>query len=85
MSTQRKAHFSLIIGRDPIVPLNLFLMPTVRYLGTNENIFSLEALKNMYQLIASNLEQLKRKGIPQLLHLIENLEIVIQFYLKITH
>ena len=49
-----------MFGKDPIV-LILLLMPTVRYLGTNENILSLEALKNMYQLIASNLEQSQKK------------------------
>ena len=51
-----------MFGRDPIVPLNLLLIPTVRYLGTNENILSLEALKNMYQLVASNLEQAQKNG-----------------------
>ena len=50
-----------MFGRDPIVLLNSLLMATVRYLGSNENILSLEALKNMYQLIASNLEQARKK------------------------
>ena len=36
-------------------------MPTIRYLGSNENILFLEALKNMYQLFASNLEQAQKK------------------------
>ena len=57
MNTLRKAPFLLMFGKDPIVPLNLLLSPTVRYLKTNDNILSLEALKNMYQLIACNLEQ----------------------------
>ena len=51
-----------MFGRDPIVLLNSLLAPTVRYLGTNGNILSLEALNNMYQLIASNLEQAQMKG-----------------------
>ena len=50
-----------MFGRDPIVPLNLLLTPTVRYLGTDENILSLEALKNMYQLVVSNLEQARKE------------------------
>ena len=50
-----------MFGRDPIILLNSLLTPTPRYLGTNENIFSLEALQNMYQLIASNLEQAQGK------------------------
>ena len=47
--------------RDPIVLLYSPLTSTVRYLGTDGNIFFLEALKNMYQLIASNLEQSRKK------------------------
>ena len=50
-----------MFGRDCIVPLNSLLMPTSWYLGPNENTLSLEALKNMYQLIASNLEQARKK------------------------
>ena len=72
----------LMFGRDPIVLLNSLLMPTIRYLGTDENTHSLEALKNMYQLIASNLEQARE--IPKPLYLIENLVRVILFYFRIT-
>ena len=36
-------------------------MPTIRYLGTDENILSLEVLKNMYQLVSSNLEHARKK------------------------
>ena len=50
-----------MFGRDCIVLLNSLLTPTIRYLGTNENILSLENLKNMYQLIARNLEQAQKK------------------------
>ena len=54
--------FFLMFGRDPIIPLNsLLLTPTVRYLVTDENILSLDTLKNIYQLIASNLEQIHMK------------------------
>ena len=53
--------FFLVFGRNLIVPLNSLLMAIVRYLGTDENTLSLEALKNMYQLIASNLEQARKK------------------------
>ena len=48
-------------GRDTIVPLNSLLVPTMRYLGTNENILALEDLKNMCQFTASNLEQARKK------------------------
>ena len=46
-----------MFGRDPTVLLNSLLVPTVQYLGTDENIPSLEALEIMYHLIASDLEQ----------------------------
>ena len=51
-----------MFGRDPILPLNPPLKPTVRYLDADENILSLEALKNVYQLVANNLELAQRKG-----------------------
>ena len=68
-----------MFGREPIVPLNSLLIPTVRYLGTNENILSPEALKNMYQPITSNLDKPQRKEIPKPLYLIENLVRVTPF------
>ena len=46
----KESPFFLMFGRDPIVLPNSLLMHTVRYLGTDENLLSLEALKNMYQL-----------------------------------
>ena len=53
----RECPLFLMLDRDPIVPMNSLLMSTVRYVGTDENIFSPEAAKNMYQLITSNMEQ----------------------------
>ena len=77
--------FFLMFGRDCIVPLNSLLMPRARYLGTNKNILFLEALKNMYQLIASNLEQERKKRDTKSLDLIENNIVrVISFCLRIT-
>ena len=35
----------LMFSRDPIVLLDSLLVPTVSYLGTDESILSLEALK----------------------------------------
>ena len=69
----------LMFGRDPIVPLNSLLMATVRYLGIDEIILSLEALKNMYHLVKSNLTQ----EIPKPLYLIGKLVRMIPFYLWI--
>ena len=35
-------------GQDPLLLLNKLLQPKVRYLGSDENILSLKALKNIY-------------------------------------
>ena len=72
----------LMFGRDPVVLLNSLLTHTVRYLGANENLLSLETLMNIHQLIARN--KLKGKEMPKPLYLIENLVGVILFYLRIT-
>ena len=51
----RESPFFLMFGRDPILPLNKLLQPKIRYLGNDENILSLETLKNLYKLVATNL------------------------------
>ena len=51
----RESPFFLMFGRDPILPLNKLLQPKIRYLGNDENILSLETLKNLYELVATNL------------------------------
>ena len=53
-------------GREPLLPLNKLLQPKVRYLGNNENILSLEALKNIYQLVVTNLKLAHEKRQPNL-------------------
>ena len=49
----RESPFFLMYGWDPLLPLNKLLQPKVRYLGNDENILSLEALKNIYQLVVT--------------------------------
>ena len=44
-----------MFGRDSILPLNKLLQPKIRYLGNDENILSLETLKNLSELVATNL------------------------------
>ena len=46
---------------DPLLPLNKLLQLKVRYLGNDENILSLEALKNIYQLVVTNLKLAQEK------------------------
>ena len=48
--------FFLMFGRDPVLPLNTSLEPKIRYLGNDINILSLEAMKNLYEIAATNLK-----------------------------
>ena len=57
----RESPFFLMYGRDPLLPLTKLLQPKVRYLGNDENILSLEALKNIYQLVVANLKLVREK------------------------
>ena len=59
----KESLFFLMFSRDPTVSLNSLLKPMVRYTDTDKNIVSLEALKNMYQLVETNLKLAKRKRI----------------------
>ena len=45
-----------MFGRDAILPLNKLLQPQVQYLGNDENILSMQALKNIYEMVAQNLK-----------------------------
>ena len=62
----RESPFFLMYGRDPLLPLTKLLQPKVRYLGKDENIVSLEALKNIYQLMVMNLMLACEKRQPNL-------------------
>ena len=50
-----------MFGRDPVLPLNTLLEPKVRYVGNDINVLSLEALKNMYEIAATNLKMAREK------------------------
>ena len=54
-----------MFGRDPILPLNTLLGPKMRYLGNDINILSLEAMKNMFEIVATNLKIAQEKGDPK--------------------
>ena len=63
-----------MFGRDPILPLNTLLEPKVRYLGNDINILSLEAMKNMFEIAATNLKLAWERGDPKDKHLSNNLQ-----------
>ena len=61
----KESPFFLMFGRDPVLPLNTLLGPKMRYLGNDMNILLLEAMKNMFEITASNLKMAQERGDPQ--------------------
>ena len=57
--------FFLMFGRDPVLPLNTLLEPKIRYLGNDSNVLSLEAMKNIFEIAATNLKLVRERGDPQ--------------------
>ena len=49
-----------MFGRDPRIPLNDLLRPRIRYLGTDESILSLQAMRNIYNVVAHNLKTARK-------------------------
>ena len=57
--------YFLMFGRDPILPLNTLLEPKVKNMGNDINIISLETMKKLYKIAATNLKLAQEKGDPQ--------------------
>ena len=51
-----------MFGHDPRLPLAELFQHKLRYLGTDETILSLQALRNMYLVIAENLRKEHEKS-----------------------
>ena len=61
----KESPFFLMFGRDPVLPLNTLLGPKVRYMGNDINILSLEAMKNIFEIAATNLKMAQERGDPK--------------------
>ena len=53
----RESPFFIMFGCDPRLPLAELFQHKLRYLGTDETVLSLQALRNMYLIIAENLRK----------------------------
>ena len=51
-----------MFGREALLPPHTLFKPSVRYLGNDENLLSLEALKNIYQIVAENLKKARQRS-----------------------
>ena len=61
----KESPFFLMFGPDLVLPLNTLLEPKIRYMGNDMNIISLESMKNLYEIVATNLKLAREKGDPQ--------------------
>ena len=61
----KESPFFFIFGIDPVLPLNTLMGPKMRYLGNDINILSLEAVKNMFEIAATNLKIAREKCDPE--------------------
>ena len=61
----KESPFFLMFGRDPVLPLNTLLGPKMRYLRNDINILSLETMKNMFEIAATNLKIAREKSNPK--------------------
>ena len=57
----KESPFFLIFGKEAKIPLNTMVQSQIRYLGNDENILSIQALKNMHQLVAENLQKARKR------------------------
>ena len=73
-----------MFGRDPVLPLDTLLGPKMRYLGHDLNILSLEAMKNMFEIAATNLKMAREEGDSENSPLPTKLQLEILCWFKTT-
>ena len=61
----KEAPYFLMHGRDPILPINTIIAPRVRYLGDSTGRINLEALRNIHQITAQRLKQVRKDNTNQ--------------------
>ena len=61
----QKNPLSFLCLEEILFYLNTLLEPKIRYMGNDINILSLEAMKNMFEIAATNLKLAQNKGDPQ--------------------
>ena len=59
----RESPFFIMFGCDPRLLLTELFQHKLRYLGTDETVLSLQALRNMYLVIAENLRKARERSI----------------------
>ena len=52
----KESPFFLMFGRDAILPQIKLIQPQIGYLGNDKNILSMQALKNIYEVVMQNLK-----------------------------
>ena len=58
----RESPFFIMFGHDTRLPLAELFQHKLRYLGTDETVLSLQALRNMYAVFAENLHKAWEKS-----------------------
>ena len=61
----RECPFFLMFGRDPRIPLTEMFTPKVRYMDNEDNILSLEALTEIYFIVAQNLKLARERMVKK--------------------
>ena len=74
----KESPFYMMFARDPVLPLNTLLQPRVRYLGGQDNLISLDALRNMLEIAATNLRMARERKYPNQPHLPTKLKLETQ-------